>query len=109
MNIGQDDSSQEHLLHAMLCRFVCLILARAAVVGVIRNTHSRTQVLHQRDSILATEVNKLDTLDPRSEVDTIALWVIAMLCSIQIFHQHPWNELPSIRYTVLLDAAATEL
>ena len=55
---------------------------KTTITSVIRNAHSRTEILHQRNSILATKVNKLDTLDPGGEVDPIAPWIITMLCSI---------------------------
>ena len=71
-------SSQWNFLHTILS----LIFTGTAIASVIRNTHSRTEILHQRYSILAVKVNELDILDPGGEVDPIASWIITMLHSI---------------------------
>jgi small-conductance mechanosensitive channel len=93
-------STQQHFLHFVLCSCFFLLAAMALAVvaiatGFLVHAHRRAEVLKKGNTILATEVLKLDLLEVGVEVHAFALWVVAALSSVQEFHQ---NLKPHKRY-----------
>ena len=61
-------ANTKNFLQTILCSLIGLIFTGTTIASVIRNTHSRTEVLHR---YLPQKVNKVDTLDLEGEVNSM--------------------------------------
>lgn len=93
--------SEEDPLHAVSGLYLLVLLTGGTAALVTCRTHGRAQVLHERDTVLATEVYKLDGLYARLEVDTIAVRVVAVLGGMEVVVQCSGDELTGIGYALL--------
>lgn len=84
----------------MSCSFFLILFTGSSTTTIITQcTDRRTEILHEGNTILATEVNKFDRLYVRLKIDTVTVWVITSSCRVEIFVNTSWNQILRIWYT----------
>ncbi len=79
----------------------------AVVTRLFVDTHGRTEILQERQTILATEIHEFHSLEERVEIHTVALWIVALLGLVEVVHQDSRNHFFVIGNSILLDRVSS--